>query len=47
MFDKDVAVTLRDGVTIYVDLLRPVGTEMEWTGTDGAPRHPVLEGGMA
>ncbi len=27
VFDKDVAVTLRDGVTIYVDLLRPAGTE--------------------
>ncbi|MBA3943934.1 MAG: CocE/NonD family hydrolase [Herpetosiphonaceae bacterium] len=27
MFEKDVAVTLRDGVTIYVDVLRPVRTE--------------------
>lgn len=27
VLEKDVAVTLRDGVTIYVDLLRPVGTE--------------------
>jgi uncharacterized protein len=27
VFEKDVAVTLRDGVTIYVDLLRPAGTE--------------------
>jgi predicted acyl esterase len=27
VFDKDVAVTLRDGVTIYVDVLRPAGTE--------------------
>jgi predicted acyl esterase len=27
VLDKDVAVTLRDGVTIYVDVLRPVGTE--------------------
>jgi len=25
VFDKDVAVVLRDGVTIYVDLLRPTG----------------------
>lgn len=23
VFEKDVAVTLRDGVTIYVDVLRP------------------------
>ena len=27
VFDKDVAVTLRDGVTIYVDVFRPSGTE--------------------
>ncbi len=27
VLDKDVAVTLRDGVTIYVDLLRPAGAE--------------------
>lgn len=27
VFEKDVAVTLRDGVTIYVDLFRPVGAE--------------------
>ena len=27
VMDKDVAVTLRDGVTIYVDVLRPPGTE--------------------
>jgi predicted acyl esterase len=27
VFEKDVAVQLRDGVTIYVDLFRPVGTE--------------------
>jgi uncharacterized protein len=27
VFDKDVAVTLRDGVTIHVDVFRPDGTE--------------------
>lgn len=27
VLDKDVAVTMRDGVTTYVDILRPVGTE--------------------
>jgi uncharacterized protein len=27
VFEKDVAVTLRDGVTIYVDVLRPPGTD--------------------
>ncbi len=27
--------------------LRPVGAEMEWTGTDGAPMQQVLEGGVA
>ena len=27
VFDKDVAVTLRDGTTIYVDVFRPAGTE--------------------
>lgn len=27
VFDKDVPVTLRDGVTIHVDVFRPVGTE--------------------
>ncbi|MCZ4098685.1 MULTISPECIES: CocE/NonD family hydrolase [unclassified Streptomyces] len=27
VFEKDVAVVLRDGVTIYVDVLRPAGTE--------------------
>lgn len=27
VLEKDVAVTLRDGVTIYVDVLRPAGTE--------------------
>ena len=27
VFEKDVAITLRDGVTIYVDVFRPVGTK--------------------
>lgn len=27
VLEKDVAVTMRDGVTIYVDVLRPAGTE--------------------
>ncbi|WP_410631653.1 CocE/NonD family hydrolase [Amycolatopsis sp. cmx-4-83] len=27
VFEKDVAVTLRDGVTIHVDVLRPAGTD--------------------
>ena len=27
VFEKDVAVTLRDGVTIYVDVFRPVGAQ--------------------
>ncbi len=27
VFEKDVAVTLRDGVTIYVDVFRPAGVE--------------------
>ena len=27
VFEKDVAVTMRDGVTIYVDVLRPAGVE--------------------
>jgi uncharacterized protein len=27
VFEKDVAVTLRDGATIYVDVFRPVGAE--------------------
>jgi predicted acyl esterase len=27
VFEKDVAVTLRDGVTTYVDVFRPAGTE--------------------
>jgi uncharacterized protein len=27
VFEKDVAVTLRDGVTIYVDVFRPAGSE--------------------
>jgi predicted acyl esterase len=27
VFEKDVAVTLRDGTTVYVDVFRPVGTE--------------------
>jgi uncharacterized protein len=27
VFEKDVAVTLRDGVTIYVDVMRPAGSE--------------------
>lgn len=27
VLEKDVAITLRDGVTMYVDILRPAGTE--------------------
>lgn len=27
VFEKDVAVTLRDGVTTHVDVFRPLGTE--------------------
>jgi predicted acyl esterase len=27
VFEKDVAVTLRDGVTVYVDIFRPTGSE--------------------
>jgi hypothetical protein len=53
VFEKDVAVTLRDGTTIYVDVLRPTGTEkvpvlVAWspygksTGTD--PKYAQLFG---
>lgn len=51
VLDKDVAVTLRDGVTIYTDVLRPVGTEkvpvlVAWSpyGKSGgtAPRNVAL-----
>ncbi len=28
VFDKDVAVRLRDGVTVYVDVFRPAGSEL-------------------
>lgn len=27
VYEKDIAVTLRDGVTVYVDVFRPAGTE--------------------
>ena len=27
VFEKNLAVTLRDGVTVYVDVFRPVGAE--------------------
>ena len=27
VFEKDVAITLRDGVTIYLDVFRPVGSK--------------------
>ena len=44
VFDKDVAVTLRDGVTIYVDVLRPAGTErvpviVAWSPYGKSQRH--------
>ncbi|MEE4545882.1 CocE/NonD family hydrolase [Streptomyces sp. V4-01] len=53
VFEKDVAVTLRDGTTIYVDVLRPAGDEkvpvlVAWspygksTGTD--PKYTQLFG---
>lgn len=51
VFEKDVAVTLRDGVTIYVDVFRPANTEkvpviIAWSpyGKSGgtAPRTTAL-----
>ena len=51
VFEKDVAVTLRDGVTIYVDVLRPAGSEkvpviIAWSpygkSTGNAPKYNAL-----
>jgi hypothetical protein len=51
VFEKDVAVTMRDGITIYADIFRPVGTEkvpviIAWSpyGKSGgtAPRTTAL-----
>lgn len=53
VMDKDVAVTLRDGVTIYVDVLRPAGAEkvpviVAWSpygkGRGNAPQYIELFG---
>lgn len=53
VLDKDVAVTLRDGVTIYVDVFRPAGTEkapviVAWSpygkSRGNAPRYVDLFG---
>ena len=53
VFEKDVAVTLRDGVTIYVDILRPPGAEkvpvvVAWSpygkSRGNAPRYTDLFG---
>ena len=33
VFEKDVAVTLRDGVRIYVDVFRPAGSAFSSTAT--------------
>src|ERR1700689_661257 len=38
VFEKDVAVTLRDGVTIYVDVFRPAGG----AGEAGDEKVPVI-----
>ena len=51
VFEKDVAVTLRDGVTIYVDVFRPAGSEkvpviVAWSpygkSTGNAPKYDNL-----
>ena len=51
VLEKDVAVTLRDGVTIYVDVLRPSGTDkvpviVAWSpygkSTGNAPKYNTL-----
>ncbi|CAD6580509.1 MAG: hypothetical protein TREMPRED_002761 [Tremellales sp. Tagirdzhanova-0007] len=54
VFQKDVAVTLRDGVTIYADILRPTGSEkvpviMAWSpygksAGSTAPKRSALYG---
>jgi predicted acyl esterase len=47
VFDKDVAVTLRDGVRIFVDVFRPAGVEQVPVLVAWSPygksrgRHPV------
>ncbi len=51
VLEKDVAVTLRDGVTMYVDVLRPAGTDkvpviVAWSpygkSTGNAPKYNSL-----
>ena len=51
VFEKDVAVTLRDGVTIYVDVMRPAGSEkvpviVAWSpygkSTGNAPKYNAI-----
>ena len=51
VFEKDVAVTLHDGVTMYVDILRPAGAEevpviVAWSpygkSTGNAPKYDNL-----
>ena len=53
VLEKDIAVTLRDGVTIYVDVLRPAGTDkvpviVAWSpygkSRGNAPRYVNLFG---
>lgn len=53
VFEKDVAVRLRDGTTIYVDVLRPAGSEnvpvlIAWSpygkSTGNAPKYDQLFG---
>ncbi len=51
VFDKDVAVELRDGVTIYVDVFHPAGAEkvpviVAWSPcgvAPGLPRSPTRQ----
>jgi uncharacterized protein len=46
VFEKDVAVKLRDGVTIYVDVFRPVGAEkVPWPLPYGL--HATMTGTLA
>ena len=44
VFEKDVAVQLRDGVTIHVDIFRPAGSEqvpviVAWSPVRQGSRH--------
>jgi predicted acyl esterase len=41
VWEQDIPITLRDGVVIYTDVLRPADQDTDWPSSDRASKRPL------